>query len=329
MRICLVGHFVEDPDEGVRTITNHLSSELSKRHQVLEASIRDPMAWRRASRFAPQVLHFVLSPSNIGLVLSRLLASRCTGAKTVMSAPHPDPIRWGRLARLLRPDLTLAQSIESEQMFQRLGFSTTFFPNGVDCERFRPVPKDEQQRLRGKYRIAREKYVILHVGPLTTHRNVRDMTRLQRSDNQVVIVGRLSQRDDAGMRRELEAAGCMVWVEYLPGLEEVYALSDCYVFPTSPQNRGASIEMPLSVMEAMSCNLPVITTRFGALPRVFEEGQGLVFVDGDHDLAEQVQNLQRGGLEVGTRRMVLPYSWTHVVQVLEGTYERLLGEAQA
>ena len=329
MRICIAGHFVAEPDEGVRTVSKHIASELSRRHLVLESNIGDPRAWRRARRFAPQILHFVLSPSNLGLLVARLLASYCSGAKTVMSAPHPDPIWWGRLARLFRPDVTLVQSIESEQMFRRLGFNTAFFPNGVDCERFRPVLEHDKERLRDKYGIPREKYVILHVGPLTTQRDVRCLTRLQSGDNQVIIVGRPSQHGDAKVRRELEESGCVVWLDYHPRLEEVYALSDCYVFPTPPSSRGASIEMPLSVLEAMSCNLPVITTRFGALPRVFDEGHGLVFVNSEDDSAARVRNLKDGGSDVGTRRKVLPYSWTDVLRVLEDTYERLLWEAQA
>ena len=66
-------------------------------------------------------------------------------------------------------------------------------------------------------------------------------------------------------------------------IEEVYALSDCYVFPTPPMNKINSIEIPLSVLEAMACNLSVITTKFGALPKVFEEGDGLIFVDDGED----------------------------------------------
>ena len=62
--------------------------------------------------------------------------------------------------------------------------------------------------------------------------------------------------------------------EYITHLEEIYALSDCYVFPTT--DRRYCVEMPLSVLEAMSCNLPMLTTRFGALPGVFEEASGLI-----------------------------------------------------
>jgi glycosyltransferase involved in cell wall biosynthesis len=213
-------------------------------------------------------------------------------------------------------------------MFRRLGFNTTFLPNGVDCQRFKPVLKHEKERLRDKYGIPREKYVILHVGPLTRGRDLGCFTELEAEDTQVIIVGRPSQQGDARVRRAMEESGCILWLDYLPNLEEVYALSDCYVFPTSPKNRGASIEMPLSVLEAMSSNLPVITTKFGALPRVFDEGYGLVFLSSSADLAARVRSLKDGNLDVRTRLKVLPYSWTDILRVLEGTYERVLRDAQ-
>ena len=49
-------------------------------------------------------------------------------------------------------------------------------------------------------------------------------------------------------------------------------MSDLYVFPVV--NNTEAIDMPLSVLEAMSCSLPVISTRFGGLVDYFEEDTG-------------------------------------------------------
>ncbi len=316
-----------DPDEGIRNISVHIANELSKRHEVLNVEIRDIRSWRSVKRFATDIIHFVLSPSNLGLLVAKLLAGYCKDARTVISAPHPDRIRWGRLANLFRPDVTLVQSNESEEMFRDLGYRTLFFPNGVDCERFRPVFEQDKQRLRDKYDIPRDKFVILHVGPLKDARNVQRLAEVQDDDNQVLVVGRPSEQGETRIRQELEEKGCIVWLEYFPELDEIYALSDCYVFPTPPENKRASIEMPLSIMEAMACNLPVITTRFGALPRVFEQGEGFVFVDGEDELIWELDRMKTDS-EIGVRDKVLPYTWHNAAVSLEQVYEELLTGAQ-
>jgi glycosyltransferase involved in cell wall biosynthesis len=77
-------------------------------------------------------------------------------------------------------------------------------------------------------------------------------------------------------------------------------------------------------MEAMACNLPVVSTRFGALPRVFPEGGGLFFVDKPEDIPRYVEELGSSSVEIKTREKVLPYSWESIVDRLERIYEGLL-----
>ena len=98
------------------------------------------------------------------------------------------------------------------------------------------------------------------------------------------------------------------------------------VFPTT--SRRYCVEMPLSVLEAMSCNLPVITTRFGALPRAFEAGGGLIFAEGEEALAAGVERV-KAGLRPNTRDKVLPLDWASIVDRLEQAYSDLLALSAA
>jgi glycosyltransferase involved in cell wall biosynthesis len=119
----------------------------------------------------------------------------------------------------------------------------------------------------------------------------------------------------------------MVITDYVEHIEELYALSDCYVFPTNPKDRTKSIEGPLSVLEAMSCNLPVITTRFGALPRMFGESHdGLFFVDGDEDIPEIIDLLKTNRIKIKTREAVSSYSWERIGSRLNDIYIELINE---
>ena len=124
------------------------------------------------------------------------------------------------------------------------------------------------------------------------------------------------------MLRILKDAGCIVWTNYFPNLEEIYALSDCYVFPTI--NRRACIETPLSVLEAMACNLPVITTKFGALPRMFKEGEGLFFIKSEREVSKIIEILKNNNLKIKTREKILPYSWEVIGKRLIKIYSELI-----
>ena len=195
-------------------------------------------------------------------------------------------------------------------------------PNGVDLEKFVPVSKEIKSELRKKYEIDENKFVVLHIGHITKVRNLEVFKELQKRDtNQVVIIGSPSVRMEKKVFCDLEREGCLVWRTPIKNIEELYELSDCYVFPTV--EKEGCIQLPISVMEAMACNLPVISTRFGALSRVFSEGEGLTFANKEAEIVDGLEKLKDGGMEVKTREKVLAYSWESVAEKLEGIYEQL------
>ena len=108
-------------------------------------------------------------------------------------------------------------------------------------------------------------------------------------------------------------------MDYFKNIEEIYALSDCYIFPVI---KGGSILTPLSVLEAMSCNLPAITRDFEGLTRIFSEGNGLIYIEKDEDFICAMDMIKKG-IEVKTREKVLAYSWENVAQRLGGIYNEL------
>jgi len=96
------------------------------------------------------------------------------------------------------------------------------------------------------------------------------------------------------------------------------------VFPV--EDALGCIDMPLSILEAMACNLPVITTRFGAFPRLFAEGDGFRYVENRHQIPQKTEAFIGGGLspDVQTRMKVLPYSWYNISRTLSQNYHELL-----
>lgn len=322
MRICLIGHYeVRHQDEGARNTAFYMAEELSKNHEVMKLDIRK-IKLRYLKKVNPEIVHFVVGPNTIFSFAVAKMLSIFNNAKVIISALQPSPFWLRSLVPLMKPDLMLIQSYKYEKMFKDLGCKTKFLPNGVDINRFIPISEKFKEELREKYRIEQDKFVILHVGPIKNRRNIQLFEELQEENNQVIIIGRESQESDMNLYQRLERKGCITWSNYLKNIEEVYALSDCYVFPTSDEY--SCIEMPLSVLEAMACNLPVISTRFGALPRIFDEGDGFFFVENEEDVYKIRERIKRGNMEIKTREMVLPYSWGNIAQRLEGIYNELL-----
>lgn len=332
MKICLLGEFSGNLDEGMRIVSSHFAEELSNHHQILTSDIRNVFTkefWRDIKNFDPDIIHYIHGPSIKSFVLLKMLSFRCRSAKTVMYAMHPDfSFLSKRFIPLFKPNLILIQSYETEEIFKNTGCKTEFLPCGVDIKKFKPATEETKEELRDKYGIDQDKFVILHIGSIKEGRNVQLLEKLQNENDQVIIIGAISTGIDKNLTQKLKNSGCLVWAEYFKNIEGIYALSDCYLFPTSSENKLSAIEMPLSVLEAMSCNLPVITTKFGALPRVFKEGDGLFFVKNEDDIFTVLERIKNTNMKVKTREKVLPYSWENIGKKLEEIYFRLTGENQ-
>ena len=338
MRICLLGEYNENLDEGMRKSSYYINNELSKNHKTLPLDIRkfaSKSFWRDLKEFNPNVVHYIHGSSLKSFLLLKIISLYCRNAKTIISMMLPRlSIISKHLISFIKPDLILIQSDEMERMFKAMKYRTEVLPTGgVDPEKFNPNLRQTKMELRVNYGIDNNKFVILHVGPIKKGRNVLLLKKLQENNNnQVLIVGAVPAGIHQEVLRQLENAGCIVWTKHFKRIEEIYALSDCYVFPVMlkkdiiGRHVADSIEMPLSVLEAMSCNLPVITTRFGDLPKVFDEGGGLFFADKEEDFIVALKSIEDANTEIKTREKVLPYSWDNVGKKLEEIYLKMVGE---
>lgn len=335
MKICLLGESSRILDEGMRKTSFCLAQELSKNEQVMLLDLRRIFSktfLKEIREFNPDVIHYVHGPSLKSFILLKFVSFFCSKSKTVMSAMHPLFSSLSKiLIPLLRPDLILVQSEETEKVFKSLRCKTKFLPCGVNPRQFLPATYREKNRLRERYRVSKERFVILHVGPIKKGRNLGVLEDFQRDNNLVILIVASPRNIDQEFFNHLKNSGCIIWTDYFDHIEDVYALSDCYVFPTIFEKNLLgkplfdSIEMPLSVLEAMACDLPVISTRFGALPRIFEEGTGLIYVDKEEDFLRALNRI-KSGLNVRTREKVLPYSWDNVARRLRKIYANLTFE---
>lgn len=334
LKICLIGDLSDPKDEGMKKAAYKLALILSRDHKVLPLHVKSvfvPNFWQELKRFGPDIILYVGGPSFLSFVIAKATSTYCAlnvgrRPKTVLFALHPSlPLVLERASTLFRPDLILAQSYASQSMFRKLGLCTRFLPVGVDTEKFMPVTSLRKTHLRQKYGLKENAFVVLHVGSVRRNRGLEILTRIQMNKgNCVLVIGSTSMPMDRSVLTMLTASGCLVWRRHFAEIEELYQLADLYVFPVV--DRLGSIELPLSVMEAMACNLPVILTKFGALPRILEEEEGLVFIDEVNEIPSKIEQVKKDNPTIRTREGVIPYSWESVSRSLVGCFHKLVEE---
>ncbi|HKF78900.1 MAG TPA: glycosyltransferase, partial [Candidatus Dormibacteraeota bacterium] len=262
----------------------------------------------RAARPATVVYLSRSSVTAVALARARLLRALCRAPLAFVALQGSAGRRLpGFVLRRLAPDLLLVPTEHDRAAAVALGIPAATVCSGVDLERFRPPEPGEREALRRKWGLSPEDQVVLHVGHLRKGRNLRVMASIAAWPGVTALVAASSWRgpESDGLRRELEAHGVTVIDGYVPNVEELYRLADCYVFPTvSP---GSAVALPLSILEALASDLPVVSTTFGALAERFGDVPGLELVESPTLLLERA--LAACGMRVRTRHLVQPYGW--------------------
>jgi glycosyltransferase involved in cell wall biosynthesis len=193
--------------------------------------------------------------------------------------------RWyNRCAlRLFKPALVLTHSPTLYSRWGDLGVEVCIVPNGVDTERYHPVSAERKTELRMKYGIPESSFVILHVGHIEKRRGLDVLIDVITGykDVTVIIVASSFFKKDIDLYNRIKDAGALILEDLPSDLSEIYALSDCYLFSAI---KHASIFMPLSVMEAMATNIPVISTPYEGLRTFFDEGNGIYYYSTQDEL---------------------------------------------
>lgn len=340
-RVCAFTDALLPPyDEGIRKVTQHIYGHLAGRPETLllathggdvarivpanRALLNAPIAGAVRS-FRPDVMLYI---PEAAMTVSSVLRARvlkvygggCPVALLSMQ-PRTYPARTAGIVRLLRPDLVLTQASAETEKIRSLGCRAVTVPTGVDLDKFSPVSDEQKSELRRKYGVGIECRIVLHVGHIKENRNVGVFERLQRVERtQCILVGSTSTEQDRELASRMKDLGVIVVDTYQPCIEELYQLADLYVFPV--KDPRSAITLPLSVLEALACNVPVVATRFGGLTDVLPETDGIRFVDSDDELVSAVADAGLPRCEV--RSHVERFSWDRMAAVIVEELEALV-----
>lgn len=337
MNICIIGDFTGNKDEGYKNITFNISENLSNFHNVYNLNIKKVYSYKFWKKIIfspkPQIIHIISSPSLSSIFILRLIKLRWYNyPKTVVSAVHPYHISLfsksiiKAIVKFIIPDLILVQTEQSKLIFKNIGCKTFYFPNGVDTNKFSPVDIDEKNNLRKKHHINLDKFVILHVGHLKKCRNIQIFNHIVNHENILIalVLSEYIEIDEKIIKNKSDEIDYKIFKGFINNIEEIYKLADMYVFPVE---KDCTILMPLSILEAMSCNLLTITNDFNGLKEFITEGDGLFYSKSSENMLDLINNLiNKKTFPIRNRNKIFNYSWEKLVLNLNEIYLELIKE---
>ena len=341
MKIAVISEELKFPiDEGFKKVAYEIVNALKDEHKVifigkhsidisgcLCKAIRtnklflNKSLFKTLSHFNPEVILYIpYSSITMASLLRAWILKIFLGKRIIILALQPRyyHIFSKYFIPFFRPDLLLVLSKKSEEYYQQLSFKVKKIPLGVDLNRFKPLDKEEKIQLRKKYGIPEDKKVVLHIGHLKKSRNIDLLVQTVQKEDIFLLLVTSTSTSDEELRKNLHNTNNIKIIDwYVENIEEIYQLSDCYLFLV--EDPMGCIEIPLSVLEAMACNLPVITTKFGGLPDWFEEKDGLFFVD-KVNISQILKKLTN--IFPKTRVLVESFSWDGISKIIIKSIEK-------
>ncbi len=247
--------------------------------------------------------------------LRTLIVSCLARGKVLLLQSMYSPMnRMAKLLMKLSGATMVCLSEDSYRYYrEKLGKRVMYLKTGVDTEKFTPVSREEKLQLRKKYKLPQEKPVVLHVGHLKESRNVDKLLNLPQEYHGVLVASTHAPGQQNRMLRQalLQKENLTLIDTFLPDIQEIYQLSDVYLFPVV-EVKGC-IDAPLSAMEAAACGIPVVATPFREL-KVLLKQEGFYEITAFEKLPELLQAAIEE--KKNPRPAVLPYDWSGAVTAL-------------
>ena len=213
--------------------------------------------------------------------------------------------RAGFLGRLLcrytikKSDCVLPVSTYIRDCFKEVSgmdFKHDIIPMGVDLDKFRPEPA-----------ASKDKFTFLFVGKFVEKKGLKflleaaDIMKKETDDFRINIIG--GGHDEPyykdymlkkGLNKHIQFLG---WVNH-DKISSLYNESDALVVPSVFDRKGETEGMPVVILEALACGIPVISSRIsGATDIVKDLYNGLLSKPGDAaDLAGRMAQLRKSGV---------------------------------
>jgi glycosyltransferase involved in cell wall biosynthesis len=205
-----------------------------------------------------------------------------------------------------------------------------FLPNGVDTVRCTPVSEDRKQKLRAGLSLPPQAKVVMYAGRLVPEKRVDHLLRIWPDVRthfptaQLLVLGEGSEQQRL---REMRVEGVQFTGQVQDAVPYLQA-ADLFVLPSSTEG------LSNSMLEAMSCGLPVLATAVGGAPDVIRHGESGWLIPPE-DVPALRQGLETLLAEDALRfklgshareRILSDFSLDSVAGRLAGLYQKLMEE---
>jgi glycosyltransferase involved in cell wall biosynthesis len=157
-------------------------------------------------------------------------------------------------------------------------------PNSVDTSRFYPVDAEQKELLRKNLDLPQAAAIAIYTGRLVSYKGLPLLLKvwndIQRKHKDVLLIlagtGGLDihncEDDLRQYVKDNDLENVVVFTGAVQNVPEYLQASDLFVFPTEND------AFPSSIVEAMACRLPVITTPVGAIKTIVTDGETGVII---------------------------------------------------
>ena len=158
-------------------------------------------------------------------------------------------------------------------------------PNSVDTQLFAPVEPAHKKRLRTSLDLPQDAAIAIYTGRLVSYKGLPFLLKVWneircRHERVLLILAGTGGLDihncEDELREYVKVNGLERYVRFtgaVQNVDEYLQASDLFAFPTEND------AFPSSILEAMACGLPVITTPVGAIKDIVTDGETGVFVE--------------------------------------------------
>lgn len=290
-RYIIIGNYKSKPAEGMEVITTKITNCLNTNKQAKAISISPKQLAIKLFnivQYRPSHIVFTHGPGNGVLFWSRVLYL-LTYAKITFICSRPNlesSPQW--LLSLAKTHAIFAgsPSHKLKHIARKNRIRITECIIGIDLERLRSKKLNKNYHktiIDNFFPTTPDSPLLLHVGHIRNNRNLTELISIKqqlRESVNILLIASPSLSENQKLRTSLEKAGVVIHDEHIADLSTYYCAADLYLFPILNNSRGA-IDLPLTVIEALSLGLPVVSTRFGILCDVLSDYNGIRFCKSD------------------------------------------------
>lgn len=294
-------------NEGMRNVATHIAKAFEKDHEVRYSGLKSVGSIIKNSRACDVTMIFARA-NKLVYWLSRIVTMFSKNLWIVcVQKPDADFTALVQKHPLKANYLTIVEK-DLDEIVLRSGRRKELFGVGIKADKFSPVDRERQAELKTKYGFSPDRPLVIHVGHCSAGRGLEDFATITDADRMVVASGMF---ENAETVKTLEEAGVKIHKGYLEHVEEMYQMADVYLFPT--HSTEFVISIPLSVMEALSCGVPVIGYKD------FENLKSIPAENGAVTLIKSKDELNAAVVSIAERKrnrsyLTAPKTWEQVAE---------------